>query len=45
MGFILTRATCPCGAVSDSAEDTYIWRFQHNTPEGKFCSYYFGGQK
>ena len=44
MGILLTRATCPCGAVSEANDDTYTWKYQHSTPKGEFCNYYWGGK-
>lgn len=43
MGFLLTRVTCPCGAVSEASDDHYIWKYQHKRPDGVFCRYYFDG--
>lgn len=41
MGLIITTATCPCGATSLPFTDTFAWKYQHDTPQGEFCGYYY----
>lgn len=42
MGFILTTYHCPgCGSESLPFTDTFAWKYQHETPQGEFCVYFY----